>query len=328
MSEALYERYKDALRRGHVAALKGRLAIALDAYAEAAALVPDRALPVVSLAGVLVRLERPTEALAAYDQALDLAPGDEVALRGRADLLAAGGDRRAAAVTMDRLVDVLERGGRFPEATDAARRGLELAESRSRRAAAGSLAARLREVPGDPVAAEALQRVLGVLDPRTATMATLGDVLIGGVEPAVGPAADGAAAAAETVAEPAAPDAAPAFDPIKSMAAVEAAVESGDPVVIREVALTAAAGHRAADQPYAAIEVCYLALGAAPDDPGLHLALAESYLDRGWRTLAADKLVLLARLAELTDDPTTRAHLCDLAARRLPEDARLLALCD
>lgn len=324
MSEALYERYKDALRRGHVAALKGRLAIALGAYAEAAGLVPDRALPVVSLAGVLVRLERTAEALAAYDKALDLAPGDEVALRGRADLLAARGDRRAAALTMDRLVDVLERAGRLPEATDAARHGLELAESRSRRAAAGSLAARLREVPGDPVATEALQRVLGVLDPRTATMAHLDEAPTGALEPAGG----ANPAAGESIAEAAQPEAPLQFDPIKSMADVEAAVESGDPEVIREVALTAAAGHRAADQPYAAIEVCYLALAAAPDDPGLHLALAESFLDRGWRTLASDKLVLLARLSELTDDATSRARLCELAARRLPDDARLRSLCD
>ena len=37
--EALYERYKDALKRGHVASLRGRLEEALTAYAEAAAIV-------------------------------------------------------------------------------------------------------------------------------------------------------------------------------------------------------------------------------------------------------------------------------------------------
>jgi Tfp pilus assembly protein PilF len=55
--------------------------------------------------------------------------------------------------------------------------------------------------------------------------------------------------------------------------------------------------------------------------------LAQLYLDRGWRTLAADKLVLIGRLAQLTGDSATRARLCDLAARRFPEDARLAALC-
>ena len=36
MTKALYERYKDALRRGHVAVQRGRLDEALDAYGEAA----------------------------------------------------------------------------------------------------------------------------------------------------------------------------------------------------------------------------------------------------------------------------------------------------
>ena len=62
MSEALYERYKDALRRGHVAALRGRHDVALDAYGEASRLAPDRALPYVGIAGVLTRLGHDTEA--------------------------------------------------------------------------------------------------------------------------------------------------------------------------------------------------------------------------------------------------------------------------
>ena len=33
--EGVYERYKDALKRGHVAAMRGRLDEAIDAYAEA-----------------------------------------------------------------------------------------------------------------------------------------------------------------------------------------------------------------------------------------------------------------------------------------------------
>ena len=38
---SLYERYKDALRRGHVAALRGRNEAAVDAYGEAAEIAPD-----------------------------------------------------------------------------------------------------------------------------------------------------------------------------------------------------------------------------------------------------------------------------------------------
>jgi len=103
---------------------------------------------------------------------------------------------------------------------------------------------------------------------------------------------------------------------------------SGDPTAIRDSALAAAIGHRAADQPDAAIEACYLGLGLTPDDAGLHLALAELYLDRGWRTLAVDKLVLLARLADLADDPVTRARLCDVARTHLADEPRLTALCE
>ena len=103
MSEALYERYKDALRRGHVAALRGRHDAALDAYGEASRLAPDRALPFVGIGGVLTRLGRDADALAAYGAALDRAPNDEAALRGRADLRAVSGDRIGAAESLDRL---------------------------------------------------------------------------------------------------------------------------------------------------------------------------------------------------------------------------------
>ena len=100
MSEALYEQYKEALRQGHMAALRGRLDVAAAAYRDAARFAPDRALPYVGLGGVLTRLGRSDEALAAYSAALDRAPADEGAMRGRADVLAA---RRSAF-----------RGGRYP----------------------------------------------------------------------------------------------------------------------------------------------------------------------------------------------------------------------
>ena len=83
----------------------------------------------------------------------------------------------------------------------------------------------------------------------------------------------------------------------------------------------------AAGQLHAAIDVCYLALATSPADPGLHLNLAELYLDLGWRSTAADKLVLMARLAELDDDRDTRARLCAVVADRLADDPRLVSLC-
>ena len=76
MSEVLYEQYKEALRRGHVAALRGRLDAAAAAYEEAAVIAPDRALPYVGLGGVLTRLGRSDAALVAYAAALERAPAD------------------------------------------------------------------------------------------------------------------------------------------------------------------------------------------------------------------------------------------------------------
>jgi thioredoxin-like negative regulator of GroEL len=78
---------------------------------------------------------------------------------------------------------------------------------------------------------------------------------------------------------------------------------------------------------HAAIDACYEALAIAPADPDIHLALAELYLDQGWRALAADKLVLLGRLVQLTGDSATRARLCDLAGTRFADDPRLAAIC-
>jgi thioredoxin-like negative regulator of GroEL len=110
------------------------------------------------------------------------------------------------------------------------------------------------------------------------------------------------------------------------MAAVEDAAATGNGEATREAALDAARGFRAAGQLHAAIDACYQALATNPADPGLHLALAEIYIDRGWRTEAADKLVLLARLADLAGETQTRRRLCDLAGR-LAGDPRLEAIC-
>ncbi len=290
MSVALYERYKDALRRGHVAAQRGRTTEALEAYGEATRLAPDRAMPLVGIGAVLTRLGKSIEALAAYDAALDRVPVDESALRARAELLAASGDRVAAAATLDRLAAVLDAGGRHAEAVDAAARALELAESRNRRAGLRSMVAHLAgNGATDPAAADARSRAARLL--------------------------------LDLVADE------PPFDPGAATAAVEAAAERGDTDTTRGLALTAAAGHRAAGHVHAAIDVCYLALATHPADPDLHLALAELYLDRGWRTAAADKLVLLARLVEMMDDSGARARLCALAAARMPDEPRLASMC-
>jgi len=316
MSEALYEQYKEALRRGHVAALRGRLDAAAAAYREAARIAPDRALPYVGLGGVLARLGRTDDALSAYAGALERAPADEGAMRGRADVLAAIGRRAEAAETLDRLAEILERDGRLADACDVVRRSLELAESRGRRKHVEGLVMRLRETKGDAAAVEALERALSVLD------------TVPGVAPrsaADGRAKDGDGAPGHDTA--AAPETPQVLDPALLTLALEEALEAGDLDEARRRALIAATGHRAVGQFHAAMDACYQALAIQPSDPDIHLLLAELYLDRGWRGPAADKLVLLGRLAQLTGDGATRARLCYLAAARFPDDTRLAAVC-
>ena len=313
MSEILYEQYKDALRRGHVAALRGRLDAAAAAYREAARIAPDRALPYVGLGGVLARLGHPDESLAAYAAALDRAPSDEGAMHGRADVLAVVGRRSEAADQLDNLAAILERDGRLADACDVARRALELAESRGRRRQVESLVERLRAAPGDAAASEALARALGVLDSAP------------GVADPESPTSDGAADGTPDAVVAPAPPARP--DPAILTLAVEEALEAGNLDEARRRALIAANGHRAVGQFHAAMDACYQALAIEPSDPDVHLLLAELYLDRGWRGPAADKLVLLGRLSRLTEDEATRTRLCELATARLPDDPRFAELC-
>ncbi len=302
MTDPRLDQYREALRVGNVAARLERHDAAVAAYREATRLAPDRALPFVGLGGALAKLGRTDDAIAAFAAAIDRAPNDVAALTGRADALAVAGRRSEAADDLDRLSGVLEQDARLADATDAARRALELAEARGRRRQLRDLAGRLEvSATDDPAAAAALDRALGVLDSV----------------PSVGtrPGESGDAW------EP------PPPDPLLLTLAVEEALEAGDLDEARRRALVAAAGHRAVGQLNAAMDACYQALAIEPSDPEVHLLLAELYLDRGWRAPAADKLVLLGRLAQLTDDASTRARLCELAGARLPDDPRFGELC-
>jgi len=315
VSEVLYEQYKEALRAGHVAALRGRLDAAAASYRDAARIAPDRALPYVGLGGVLARLGRTDDSLGAYAAALERSPEDEGAMQGRADVLSALGRRAEAAETLDRLAATLERDGRIADACDVARRALELAESRGRRGQVEDLVAKLRiAAPGDAAAAASLERALGVLDSV----------------PGVAPAASTSTAPSPTddsTETPAPPSRPAAPDPALLTLAVEESLEAGDLEEARRRALIAANGHRAVGQFHAAMDACYQGLAIMPSDPDIHLLLAELYLDRGWRGPAADKLVLLGRLSQLTGDGATRGRLCYLAAARFPDDPRLAAVC-
>ncbi|HEY7523886.1 MAG TPA: hypothetical protein VH813_04335 [Candidatus Limnocylindrales bacterium] len=311
MSEPIYERYKEALRRGHVAALRGQLDDALVAYAEAGEIAPDRALPHTSRGSVLARLARREDALDAYAAALERSPRDEAALAGRADVLIALGRRVEAADTLDRLAECEEEADRTAEACDTARRALELAESRTRREHVERLAARLRAVPADELAVAAMEDAMAVLDLGLATTA----------EPpaAPGPEPD----VPEVVLEPE-----PVIDRGHELTAeAEALVMGGDRAAARDRCLAAASSHRVAGRVDAAIDACYLGLSVVPGDLSLHLELAELYLERGWREPAAEKLLLLGRLVDLDADASAHRRLCAIVGSRFADDPRLTALC-
>jgi tetratricopeptide (TPR) repeat protein len=235
VSEAVYERYKDALRRGHVASLRGRHDEAIDAYREAAAIAPERVVPHTSLGGVLLREGRADEALAAYEAALERAEDDESAAEGRRQALTALG---------------------LP--------------------------------PDTPLHPEPER------------------------EPEPQP--------------PAVPAALPG-DGTRLALDAQKHLDRGDHAAARERWLAAAVAHRSLGEVDAALDACYLALGSAPADVGLHITLADLYLDRGWRSVARDKLVLLARVVELDGDATGRDEICRLVSARLADDAELGAIC-
>jgi tetratricopeptide (TPR) repeat protein len=298
------------------------------------------------------------EAITAYDRALELGPRDETALRGIAEAFARAGRRTEAAAALDRLAEVLDGAGRLADACDAARRALELAESRVRRRQVETLAARLRAAsPGDEAARRALDQALRLLEP-TAVIAeapaepTLedGDV-VPEPEAMAGPEAvdeseleSGVTAEPELASEPereavaeleAEPEAVPEPEVMAEPiglgialgAAAEAALFAGDLQAAQEGLLAAARAHRRAGRLVAAVDACYLAISITPADPDIHLLLAEIYLDRGWRSQAADKLLLLGRLADLDADAEVRERLCQLVAARLPDEPRLAELC-
>lgn len=141
MSGSLFDQYKAALRRGHVAALAGDLEDALAAYTDAARLVPERALPIASQGTVLHRLDRWPEAAEAFDLALRMAPDDEAALRARARAREERGLRSGAATDFERLAFVLDVAGRSADAAEAARRAANLEPSAAREALADRLTA-------------------------------------------------------------------------------------------------------------------------------------------------------------------------------------------
>ncbi len=287
MSQAVYERYKDALRRGHVAALRGQVEAALGAYAEAAAIAPERALPHIGIGGLYQRVGRPADGLVAFDAALSRSARDEAALAGRSDALQALGRPAEAAVSLDLLAEVQESDGRVAEALETSVLALSLAELRERRATVSRLVDLLRTAGPSASAAATLERA--------------DRLLTGPLEPRPTPEQG---AGAET---PAAADSGPGPEPEPLEASAfedraEAALEAGDPAAARVALVAAADAHAEADRPDAALDACYRALALDPTEPSVHLALVRRYRQRGWERLADEKQALLVRLGELAAD--------------------------
>lgn len=164
MTDDLYERYKEALRVGHVAVLRGSLTAAIDAYREAAEIAPSRALPHTSLGGVLLRLGRLEEALVEYASAVARAPRDEGALLGQAEALSAAGERAEAASALDRVAEIQAESGRLPEAADTLRRAIEFHETTARVRRQNDLLREIRLSDGDQAAEQLLARALRLRD--------------------------------------------------------------------------------------------------------------------------------------------------------------------
>ena len=296
MTETLFERYKEALRAGHVAVVRGRLEEAVSAYRDAVAIAPDRAVPHAALGGVHLRLGEPEAALAAYDAALAIAPDDDPATLGRAQALVVLRRTAEAAATYDHLADLRDAGERAADAAEAARRALAIEPSEARRARHAALVERLRATGGPaPTGEDAAE---GAAD------ADAGEP---GTEPPVEPAVQP---------EP------PGPDPEALVAAAEEAAARGDVDAAASAALRAAEAYRSRGHVVAAFDVCLLGIGARPADVDLHLLLADLATSRGWTGQAADTYRNLLRLVELDGDAALAATIRGLAAEHLPGDPR------
>jgi tetratricopeptide (TPR) repeat protein len=358
VSDSLFEQYKAALRRGHVAALAGELETALEAYRVAARLVPERALPIASQATVLHRLDRWPDASEAYDRALRIAPDDQATLRARARARAERGLHTGAAGDLERLAFVLDVAGSSAEAAQAARRAAELAPSAAREALAARLAVAaapstvpvpdVGEVDAEVVApGNALVPVVEpddlddmlVEEPHrspevasAASRALAARIAELGTQPAwveanpllvPGSDADGRAwPGVDLPSPPPPPIEGPTPDPETLLAEAAELIAAGDLAAARDKMLLAALVHRAAGRLDAALEVCLQLLTTAPGDPQVHLAIANLQLDRGWTALATEKIELLRILTTLTGDTQAQADVHGLAAERLRDDTR------
>ncbi|HSW41502.1 MAG TPA: hypothetical protein VLM76_03225 [Patescibacteria group bacterium] len=299
MTETLFERYKEALRAGHVATLRGRLEDAVAAYREAISITGDRAVPRTALGTVLLRLGDAQGALDAFDGALALEPGDDASLAGKAQALVVLRRTAEAALAYDALAGIRALQERLADAGEAARRALAIEPTDERRERHARLVAELQAAGASTVADGA---------------AALADGASTGLD-----------LADEAVAADPAPPPAPPPDPEALILAFEEAAARGDAESAAAAALAAARAYRFEGRIAAAFDACLLGIGIRPGHVDVHLLLADLALDRGWTSQAQDAYRQLLRLADLEGDAAAVDLVRRAAAGRLTNSAHLAA---
>jgi len=261
-----YERYRDAMRTGHLAALHGAHARAVGAYREAAGLLPDRAAPHVGIGKSELAAGRAVEALAAFEAAVSRAPRDTGALDGAARALADLDHGDDAADLLDGLAAIYVEHDQHVDAVATVERAIELGGSPWRRA---------------------LLERLGGEQPEPGMHLSW----LGALASADGDTTTGSGAPEKT--------ARPDTGDVREIAErLEAASANGD--IARLVA--GARDLARAGRLRAAADACHDALMVAPEDPDVHRTLAAIYRRRGWQRAARAKLRIVERYQRLIDD--------------------------
>jgi tetratricopeptide (TPR) repeat protein len=237
MAEAVSERYKEALRLGHVAVAKGRPREAVEHYEAAGRLAGARPLAFVRMGSIYLQMRQPREANEAFDEALRRAPDDLESLRGKAEALEATGETA--------------------QATAVAQRGRELEAASD----AGMAAQRAR------------------------------------VEAAHGNE--------------------------RHIDAALHALEAGDRPVAVGAYMTAAQGYFGQQAYDAAFDAVMRALQLEPGAIPIHMAMADMYLQRGWKALGVERLLLLEHRLSIEAEPGAKNALGQLAARHRAIDPEI-----
>jgi tetratricopeptide (TPR) repeat protein len=360
MARPLFEQYKDALRRGHVALAGDELEAALVAYREASALVADRPLPYAKMAEVLLRLGRRADALEAYDRASALAPDDEPLASARAALAAERPTQEAAPPRGPEAAPAtVSVAPAEPESTAAVQPEPDPAVAAQPEpdppAAVESVAvepvrdrvsvAPSQSAPPEPAArprataaaaAAAANAAAAAAAAEMAALDAMRAALVPEDERATAEAASAELAAQSSEGEPGEGGAWPAIDlpsrPPEPLigpppdatdlqADAEALIDDGDDLAAGDLLLLAVTVHRAAGRLDAALDSALQLLAIAPGDPRVHLAIANLQLDRGWRAVATEKIELLLRLTSLAGDVQAEADVHLLAAERLRDES-------